>query len=72
MAYCIAIQKELLVSVCPLGVGQCLWQHRTTHHCKYTERELTTEEFSTLVNAPAYTQDFDQVKQQIALEVQKQ
>lgn len=69
MTYCVAVEANLLVAVCPLRVGACMWQHRTTHHCKYTEQEISPEEFAALVNAPTY--DHEKVRKQIALEVQR-
>ncbi len=69
MTYCVAINAELLISVCPLKQGGCMWQHRKTHHCKYTSEDLTTEEFEALVDAPKY--DTVKVHKQIAQEVQK-
>jgi hypothetical protein len=43
--FCVAIQREICVTTCPLTKGACLWQHRKTQHCKYTPEELTADEF---------------------------
>ena len=49
MSYCIAIKAEIVVPACPLQRGKCMWQHRETHACCYTPKEMTVAEFATLV-----------------------
>jgi hypothetical protein len=42
---CIAVNRELTVSKCPLHRGACYWQHRQTHECRATTVEMTVQEF---------------------------
>lgn len=46
MTFCIAIKVEIPVPACPLPKGRCMWQHRESHDCSYTEQEMTVEQFS--------------------------
>ena len=48
MTYCIGVDAELNTPVCPLAKGDCYWQPTKTNACKYTERELTPQEFAEL------------------------
>ena len=45
MAFCIAINANLVVQSCPLRKGQCYWQHKLTNKCCYTDAELSIEQF---------------------------
>lgn len=45
MPHCIAINREITVSTCPLEKGGCYWQHRQTKSCQYTSEDITIEEF---------------------------
>lgn len=51
MAFCIAIEEELVVGTCPLRKGVCYWQHRTLKSCCYTAEELTEDQFIERVGA---------------------
>lgn len=57
MTYCIAIESVLPVSKCPLEKGQCYWQHRESHKCCYTDADLTTDEFASMVATASVTED---------------
>lgn len=57
--YCNAISANINTSVCPLAKGACYWQHRDSKECKYTEQELSVEEFCERVKAPVPTESTD-------------
>lgn len=48
MAFCTCI-KKFVPDVCPLEKGECMWQHRETKKCCFTEKSLTAEEYCILV-----------------------
>ena len=43
--FCVMLNKELIVSTCPLIKGRCYWQHVETNSCKYTVLDLSVEDF---------------------------
>lgn len=45
MSFCGILNKEIVVSSCPLMDGACMWKHRKTGLCAYTSDELSTEAF---------------------------
>lgn len=49
--FCIVIEKPLVVARCPLPQGACTWQHRQTNFCKYTDKDISTEEHAGLIGA---------------------
>ena len=55
-AYCGVIHKQLTVPFCPLENTQCMWKHRLTGQCKYSEEfansDFTPVEFVALVGLP--------------------
>lgn len=53
MCECGVINKHLTTDVCPLDVGDCMWQHKKNNVCKFTHEVLTKEEFATRVGLPA-------------------
>lgn len=70
MTKCGVIGKVLVVSVCPLKPGECMFQHRVTHVCRYTEAELSPEEFNKRVGlAEQDPKQLQEVRQQILLAV---
>lgn len=50
--FCGVIQRQLLSATCPLPKGTCMWKHRATGLCEYTEKELSPQEFAALVGLP--------------------
>lgn len=51
-SFCGVIGKPLVVTICPLGEGVCMWRHRVTGHCRFTAEQLTVSEFSHRVGLP--------------------
>ena len=51
--YCGPLQQRILVSTCPLPKGACMWQHRETLKCQFTQDELTPGEFCARVGLPS-------------------
>jgi hypothetical protein len=47
--FCGIIQQTISVSTCPLKHGVCMWRHRNSGECQYTDTELTAEEFCSRV-----------------------
>lgn len=54
MTYCVAVQADIAVPVCPLAKGKCMWQHRQTHVCCYTNQEMTVDQFCTMVGTKGH------------------
>ncbi|BAG41743.1 hypothetical protein [Ralstonia phage phiRSL1] len=52
MAFCGVINQEIATAVCPLSKGACMWQHRTSHLCKFQDHELDAEQYAKLVGLP--------------------
>lgn len=50
--FCGVVGKPLVVTICPLGEGQCMWRHRETGHCRFTNKSVTVQEFSKRVGLP--------------------
>jgi hypothetical protein len=54
--YCVVIEKRLAVSQCPLPDGSCIWKHRKTGRCTYSEafasNDFTANEFAARVGLP--------------------
>lgn len=54
--FCVVIDKQLAVSQCPLPNGACIWKHRKTGRCTYSEvfasSDFTANEFATRVGLP--------------------
>lgn len=53
--YCGPLQKRILVSTCPLVKRSCMWQHRLSQKCCYTQDELSPDEFCSRVGLPPPT-----------------
>lgn len=55
--FCVVIQKQLAVSQCPLAGNSCIWKHRKTSRCTYSElfanSEFTPNEFAARVGLPS-------------------
>jgi len=60
MTHCVAVNKELVVSKCPLEAGKCYWQHRQTGECMSTTNEMTVQEFCAHVGLKGHPSE-DQV-----------
>jgi len=45
MTWCIAVKADIVVPVCPLKPGRCMWQHRETHACVHTAEEMTLQQW---------------------------
>ena len=69
MTFCIAVEQELTVSVCPLKAGACYWQHRKTHACCYTEEDMTPTEFCERVGLTKVPDEADHKKFLAALKL---
>jgi hypothetical protein len=50
--FCGVIGHQLLVSSCPLNDGRCMWKHRKTGMCAYTNLSLNAHEFAEHVGLP--------------------
>ena len=57
MTFCVAINADIVVATCPLKKGACYWQHRKTNLCRYTNDELSIEEFCSRVGAQVPTEE---------------
>lgn len=67
--FCGAIQKQILVATCPLRKGACMWQHRDTKLCCYTEGDLDPEAFAAKVGCdPLSEPDLESLKAKIVME----
>ncbi|QRE00087.1 hypothetical protein [Burkholderia phage BCSR5] len=71
--FCGIIKRQLLVATCPLPKGSCVWKHRVTGQCKYTEADLTPVQYAELVGAkmPDHS-ELVQVRQIVFTEVKKE
>jgi hypothetical protein len=68
MAFCGVIERELTVEKCPLRAGACVWQHKLTGDCVYTETAsiITLTELSALVGVNKPTdQEVSEIKTEI-------
>lgn len=56
--FCVAIDRQLLVSNCPLPRGSCIWKHAVTGQCKAAARhtEMTATELCRVVGRPVPTE----------------
>lgn len=55
--YCTVVEAHLSVKVCPLPKGSCYWQHRQSNECRFTEKDITPDEFCALTSADPVTQE---------------
>ena len=66
--FCAVLGKNLLVSVCPLTKGSCMWKHRLHGRCMYSQTfgtynpktdtyEFTPHEFAVRVGLPMLTNE---------------
>jgi len=49
--FCGVLGQRIIVSTCPLPKGSCMWKHRRTGQCTYTEDELSPATFAARVGA---------------------
>ncbi len=56
--FCVAINRQLVVSNCPLPKGACIWKHNVTGQCKASARhaEMTAAELCKVVGQPVPTE----------------
>ena len=45
MTFCGIIKRNLKTSVCPLDAGHCIYQHRRTNECRFTNRDLEVDDY---------------------------
>lgn len=54
--FCVVIHNQLAVSYCPLPNGTCMWKHRVSGRCMYSEdfaaTSFTPNDFATRVGLP--------------------
>jgi hypothetical protein len=55
--FCIVVDREVVLSAytCPLPKGNCYWAHRRTGQCRYTDQDLTPEQFAERVGTTVPT-----------------
>jgi hypothetical protein len=63
--FCVAIDAPINTKSCPLQVGACYWQHRQTKECKYTELDMSIDEFKLLVGSNDPASDIDEFRDRL-------
>jgi hypothetical protein len=68
MSHCVAIEREIAVSHCPLPDGACFWKHRLTGACRYDPKaeHLSATDLAAYVGAPAPSEaEVETIKERI-------
>lgn len=68
---CGVLGKEILVQVCPLPKGACMWKHRVDGTCAFSTSELTPSDFCARVGLEPPTEDVVQALKQEILKAVK-
>ncbi len=50
--FCGVLGQPLATAFCPLKHGVCMWKHRATGQCKFTNETLNPHQFAALVGLP--------------------